>query len=170
MPAIAAAARNSIAKSRSDTASSEFAAGRSKPSAAAVACAVDRKRGAGERRGAERAFVEPAPAIGKPAAVAPEHLDIGQQVMAEGHRLGDLQMRVAGHHCVGFRLGPIDQRLLQVAHREVEAVDRAAHPQPEIGRDLVVARARGMQAPRRRADQLGEPRLDVHVDVFVVRR
>ena len=64
MPAIAAAARNSIAKSRSDTASSEFAAGRSKPSAAAVV-AVDRKGGAGERRRAERAFVEPAPAIGK---------------------------------------------------------------------------------------------------------
>ena len=34
---IAAAARNSIAKSRSDTASSEFAVGRSKPSAAALA-------------------------------------------------------------------------------------------------------------------------------------
>ena len=36
MPAVAAAARNSIAKSRSETASSEFAAGWSKPSAAAV--------------------------------------------------------------------------------------------------------------------------------------
>ena len=40
--------------------------------------AVDRKRGAGERGGAERAFVEPAAAIGEAAAVAPEHLDIGQ--------------------------------------------------------------------------------------------
>ena len=56
---------------------------------------------------------------------------------------------------------------LQLAHRGVEAVDRAAHPQPEIGRDLVVARARRVQPPGRRADQLGEPRLDVEVDVLV---
>ena len=40
--------------------------------------AVDREGGAGERGGAERAFVEPTPAIGEAAAVAPEHLDIGQ--------------------------------------------------------------------------------------------
>ena len=45
-------------------------------------------------------------------------------------------------------------------------VDRVAHPEPEIGRDLIVARARGMQPPRRRPDQLGEPALDVHVNVF----
>ena len=48
----------------------------------------------------------------------------------------------------------------------VEAVDRLAHPEPEVGRDLVVARARRVQAPGRLADQLPEPRLDVHVDVF----
>ena len=167
VPASAAAARNSIAKSRSDTASSEFAAGRSKPSAAAVASRSIGKRGAGERGGAERAFVEAPAAIGEAAAVAPEHLDIGQQVVAERHRLGDLQMREAGHHGIGMRLGLVDQRRLQVAQRCVDAVDRVAHPQPEIGRDLVVARARGVQPPGRRPDQLGEPRLDVEVDVLV---
>ena len=167
MPASAAAARNSIAKSRSETASSELAAGRSKPSAAAVAVAVDRKRGAGQRGGAERAFVEAAAAIGEAAAVAPDHLDIGQEMMTEGDRLGDLQMGEAGHHRVGMRLGLVDQRGLQLTHRRVEAVDGAAHPQPEIGRDLIVARARRMQPPGRRADQFGEPRLDVEVDVLV---
>ena len=86
--------------------------------------------------------------------------------MTEGHRLGDLQMSVAGHHRAGFSLGAVDQRLLQVAHRRVEAVDRAAQPQPQIGRDLVIARPRGMEAPRRRPDQLGEPRFDIHVNVF----
>ena len=58
---IAAAARNSSAKSRSDTASSELAAGRSNPSAAAVICPVDRERRAGQRRRAQRAFVQPPP-------------------------------------------------------------------------------------------------------------
>ena len=129
--------------------------------------AVDRERGAGQRRGAQRQFVEPPPAIGEPAAVAPEHLDIGQQMMAEGHRLGDLEMGEARHHRRGFGLGAVDQRLLQVAHRRVEAVDRGAQPQPQIGRDLVVARARGVKPPGGRPDQLGEPRLDIQVDVFV---
>ena len=59
-PAMAAAARNSRAKSRSETASIELAVGRAKPSALAVIVAVDRKGGPGERRDAERAFVEPA--------------------------------------------------------------------------------------------------------------
>ena len=45
-------------------------------------------------------------------------------------------------------------------------VDRVAHPEPEIGRDLVVARARGVQPPGGRPDQLGEPALDIHVDVL----
>ena len=48
----------------------------------------------------------------------------------------------------------------------VGRVDRVAHPELEIGRDLVVARAGGVQPPRRRADQLGEAVLDMHVDVL----
>ncbi len=35
-------------------------------------------------------------------------------MMAEGHRLGDLQMGEAGHHRVGMGLGLIDQRRLQI--------------------------------------------------------
>ncbi len=60
--------------------------------------AVERKRGAGQRRGAERAFVEPAAGIGEAAAVAGRHFHIGQKVVAEGHRLGGLQMGEARHH------------------------------------------------------------------------
>ena len=43
---------------------------------------------------------------------------------------------------------------------------RDPHPQPEIGRDLIVARARGVQPAGGRADQFGQPALDVHMDVF----
>ena len=88
-------------------------------------------------------------------------------MMAERDRLRDLQMREAGHHGVGMRLGLIDQRALKLAQCRVEAVDRAAHPQAEIGRDLIVARARRVQPSGRRADQLGKPRLDIQVDVLV---
>ena len=69
--------------------------------------AVERKRRAGERRRAERHFVEALARIGKTAAVARRHLDIGQQMMAEGHRLRRLQMGEARHHRAGMleRLG-----------------------------------------------------------------
>ncbi len=112
-------------------------------------------------------MVEAAPAVGEPAAVAPDHLDIGQEMVPQRYRLGDLEMGEAGHHPIGIRRGLIDQRRLQIPHRRIDALDRAAYPEAEIGRDLVVARARGVQAPGNGADQLGKPRLDVEVDVFV---
>ena len=56
--------------------------------------AVDRKSGAGERGGAERGLIEAAATIGEAAAVAPEHLHIRQQVMAEGDWLGRLESTI----------------------------------------------------------------------------
>ena len=87
--------------------------------------------------------------------------------MTQRNRLGDLQMRVTRHHRAGLGVGAVDQGPLQAAHFEIEAVDRIAQPQPQIGCDLVIARPRGMKAPRHRPDQLSEARLDVHVNVFV---
>ena len=87
-------------------------------------------------------------------------------MVAERHRLRRLQMREARHHAgrEGERL--LGERRLQPGELPVEGVDRVARPEPHIGRDLVVARARGVEPPRRRADEVGEPLLDVHVDVF----
>ena len=128
--------------------------------------AVDRKRRAGERAGAERAFIEPLARIGEAAAVARRHLDIGEQMMAERHRLRRLQMGEARHHGGGVLERLFGQRALIAGKRRIDAVDRVAHPEPEIGRDLIVARARGVQPPGRRPDQVGEPALDIHMDVF----
>ena len=100
------------------------------------------------------------------AAVAGQHLDVGEEMVAEGHRLRRLQMGEARHHRAGVGERLLGQRPLQVGDLRVERVDRVAHPEPEIERDLVVARARGVQPPGIRADDLGQPRLDVHVDVF----
>ena len=60
----------------------------------------------------------------------------------------------------------VDQRPLEVCEGAVEGVERVADEQPEVGRDLVVARARGVQASRRRADQFAEPALDIHMNVL----
>ncbi len=132
--------------------------------------AIDRMRRAGQRRRAKRRFVQARAAIAQAAAVAPEHLDIGEQVMAEGDGLRRLQMGEARHDGAGIFLGAVDQGGLQVLQLGLEAVDLVAHPQPHIERHLVVARARGVQTPARRADQLGESRLDVEMDVLELGR
>ena len=128
--------------------------------------AIDRKRGAGERRRPEGAFVHPRARIGKPAAVAREHLDIGHHVVAPCHRLGRLQVGEARHDPIRPGLGLIEEGRHQRADPLNGRVALAAHPEAEIDRDLIVARARGVQPPGRGADQLGQPRLDVHVDVL----
>src|SRR3546814_6298870 len=56
--------------------------------------------------------------------------------------------------------------LFRSAEAAEHFVDRGAGPQFEIGRDLVVARACGVEPPRRRADLLGQPRFGDHVDIF----
>ena len=60
----------------------------------------------------------------------------------------------------------IDQRLLEGGQGSIGLVDRIANVEAEIGRDLVVARARRVQAACGRADQFGEPALDIHVNVL----
>ena len=60
----------------------------------------------------------------------------------------------------GAQRGDPRQRGLRVGARE----------QHEVGGDLVVARARGVELAADRADQVGQPPLDRHVDVDVVGR
>ena len=87
-------------------------------------------------------------------------------MMAERHRLRRLQVGEARHHRVGMFVGARDQRVEQAAEGRARLIDRVAHPQAEIGRDLVVAAARGVEPPGDRADLVGQPRLGQHVDVL----
>src|SRR3546814_10803585 len=63
-------------------------------------------------------------------------------------------------------VGARQQSGLNRPQPRVDARARGAHPQAEVGRDLVVARTRGVEAAGGFADQLLEPCLDGHVDVF----
>ena len=87
-------------------------------------------------------------------------------MMAEGHGLRGLQMGEARHHGRGMFQRAGDQRLLERPQRRIGLVDRVADIEPKIGRDLVVARARGVQPARGGADQFAKPALDVHMDIF----
>ena len=128
--------------------------------------AVDGVGRAGQRRRAERAFIEAFAGVEQAPGVAAEHFHIGQQMVAEGHRLGILQMGEAGQDGVGFFFRTPDQRHLQRAHLDDQRVDGVAHIELEIGGDLVVARAGGVQASRGIADLFAQAALDIHVNVL----
>ena len=56
----------------------------------------------------------------------------------------------------------------ELKHREqrVDGVDLVTHEEAKIGRHLIVARSCRVQLARDRSDQLGEPRLDVEMNVL----
>ena len=91
--------------------------------------------------GAKRRVVQSNLRVVETIAVALRHLNIGEQMMAERHRLRALQVGEAGHHCSGMLKRLLSERLLVVAEQTVNVVDAVAHPQPEVGRHLIVARA-----------------------------
>ncbi len=86
--------------------------------------------------------------------------------MPEGDRLRRLQMGEAGHYRFGMLLGAVEKGSDEPGQRLLGLLQLLFDPQAEIERDLVVARARRMEAPGGRADEGRQPRLDVHVDVF----
>ena len=131
----AAAAANSIAKSRSrhrvervvrDAVEAEFAR--------------DHVRGR-SGRWCRRARPRPAAArltrrrqSASRAAVALEHLVIGEQVMAEGHRLRDLQVGEARHDRLGVALRQREQRLLErdPAARAIASIASRSHRRTSV--------------------------------------
>ncbi len=62
--------------------------------------------------------------------------------------------------------GEVDQRALQVDQQGGDQVDLVAQPEANVGRDLVVARAAGVQALAGVAGELDQARLDVEMDVL----
>ena len=127
---------------------------------------VDGERGAGQRGGAERAFVQPRAGVAEAAAVARQHFHMRQQVVAESDGLRRLQMREAGHRRVRMRRRLARQRQHERRELPIQRVDGVAHPQPEIRRHLVIARARGVQPPAGGADHRGETSLDIQMNIL----
>ena len=91
-------------------------------------------------------------------------------MVPEGDRLGGLQMRKARHDPVSVIARAPCQRLLQHAQAIGRFARGAHHPELEIGRHLIVARAGGVQTLAGLADTLGQARFDIEVDVFQLRR
>ncbi len=130
--------------------------------------AVDRVGGARQRGAAQGHAVGALAAVDQALVVAAEHFEPGQQVVAEGDRLGRLQVGETGHDGFGFTLGLLQQALLQAGDFGQDQVDFVAQPQADIGGHLVVAAAAGVQLLAGDADAVGQACFDVHVHVFEV--
>ena len=90
--------------------------------------AIDRETSAGERRGAERRQVHAGAGIAEAADVAPRHLYISHQMVAERDGLRRLEVGEAGHHAAGMFLRPGEQAALEGREGGERFVDRVAHP------------------------------------------
>ena len=86
--------------------------------------------------------------------------------MSERDRLRRLQMGESRHHGRGMLQRPLRQRALERGKRGIRRIDDVANIEPEIGRDLIVPRARSVQPSRGGADQFAKPALDIHVNVL----
>ena len=128
---------------------------------------IDRQGRAGQRARPERHHGGALERLLEPLAIAPEHLDIGQHVMGERYRLRALQMRIAGHHGLDVGARDLDQRAAQSAHERDHCADFVAQIEPQIERDLIVARSRGMQFAARGPDFFDQPALDREMDILV---
>ncbi len=89
-------------------------------------------------------------------------------MVGEVHGLGPLQVRVAGQRPVEVLLSAVHQRAHQLPRSVVGNAGVLAHVHGDVGGDLVVARARGVQLAADGPRELGQAPLDRHVDVFVV--
>ncbi len=130
--------------------------------------AVERVGGAGQGRGAQRARIGDVSGRGEPVVVAGEHLHVGEHMVREEHRLGVLQMGIAGQDHLEIRLGLGDERLAQCHVGAHELASATLGVQARIRRHLVVARAAGVQPRTRVPDARRQLGLDGHVDVLAL--
>ena len=114
---------------------------------------VDRERRAGERRGAQRHRVGARAAVAEPLAVALQHEDVREEVVTEDDGLGALQMRVARQRRLDRLGGARDERLLHPPQTGPDACDHLSEIETLVDRDLIVARASGVQLAADLADQ-----------------
>ncbi|MNK88119.1 hypothetical protein D3C87_1080730 [compost metagenome] len=130
---------------------------------------VDGVRRTRQSAAAERAGVEALEGILQTGVIPLQHLHIGQRPVGEGDRLGTLQVGVTRQHCGLVGTGGSDQPLLQRRDGAEQQLTLRLAPELEVGGDLIVARAAGVQLLAQGADGIDELALDPGVDVFGIR-
>ena len=131
---------------------------------------VDRVARACDRPGSERHGIRLAARRAEARVVTPQRRRVGEEEVRRQHRLGAPQVRVGRHE---HGPGPIRlrrQRRHQIHERALQHRQAPAEIEPQVERDLLVARAAGVQAAGGVAYPLHELPLDERVHVLVVAR
>jgi len=128
--------------------------------------ASQRQRRAGQRTRPERHLVGGLVGVAKALGIAKQRLGVCKEVVADGHRLRALEVCVAGHQPTGV-IGCLRGQSIHDGGGGVDLLaGGGAAVEAEVERDLVVARASGVQRCARRRD-LGQPSFYRRVDVLV---
>ena len=101
------------------------------------------------------------------AVIAPERGDVREKEMRHEDRLRAAQVRVRRHQRVAGRFGALGERRDQRGDAPLQLRDAPFQIQPQVDRDLLVARASGVQPPAGVADPRDQFALDERVHVLV---
>ena len=99
--------------------------------------------------------------------VAPQRRRVRQEEVRDEHRLRAAQVRVRRHQRGAGRLGLIGAGRDERRDRLLQHRNPPPQVQPQVERDLLVARAAGVQTPAGVADPFDQLALDEAVHVFV---
>jgi len=128
---------------------------------------LEGQRRCGQRSRTERHLIGRVVRVPKSCRVAAQGLGVGEQVMAQRHRLGSLQMGVSGHDPAGVRFCLVRERVHEVGQADGGFHRGIPTEKAQVERDLVVARSPRVQRRARRRD-LDEAPFDRGVDVLVL--
>ena len=131
---------------------------------------VDRKAGARAGAAAERRHICRCGRGLDAHHITRQHLGIGQQVVAQRARHAPLQVGVGRQQRLRLALGSLRQHHDQACELRHERRRCPLHIEPCVGRHLVVPTPRCVEPLARLADEVGQPALHRHVDVFVHRK
>ena len=129
---------------------------------------VDRQRAPRQRAGPERRDVRAREALREALEVAGEPPVVREEVVAQGHRLRALEVRVARHGGLQVLRREGEEARLEAEDLGLGDMDRLAQPEALVERDLVVARARGVDLGADGPEELGEADLEVRVHVLQI--
>ena len=128
---------------------------------------VQRIGGTGQGAGAQGALgVHPCGGVLHAAQVPQQHPGVGHELVAEGHRLGPLQVGVAGHDIVGALGGLVADGPDQFFDLALDVGGSFPQVEAQIQRHLVVAAAAGVQPLARIPHPGGEGLFYEGVDIL----
>ena len=87
-----------------------------------------------------------------------------EPLMGQSHGLGPLQVRIARQDRVDVLPCPFEEDCPQLEQCALARQADVAQEEREVRRDLVVARATGVELARHGPQMLPQARLDIHVD------